>query len=331
MLTKLPRLTFAALLLASLVASFQAQAETFPSKPFRFIVPFPAGGATDAAARAMQPQLEKLFGQTVVIENRAGAGAVIGLDAIAKAAPDGYTFGIGPAGAMSVNPAMQVKMPFDVRKDLTPISGLCETPFILAAAANFPASNLRDLIAQAKASPGKLSIGHGGNGTSMFYAALLFTTMADVKIGLVPYRGTAPVANDLIGGHIGLGIVDPPPSQAALLDGRIKGIAISSKRRARFFPDIPTFDEQGLKGYEVGGWFGLVGPAGIPPDVLAKLNAAMVTALKDPEVVKRIHDIGMEPVPMAPAEFGAFIDKEIDKVGRVLAQAGDIPKDEAPK
>ena len=167
-LTKLPRVTFAALVLAGLVASLQAQAETFPSKPFRFIVPFPAGGATDAAARAMQPQLEKLFGQTVVIENRAGAGAVIGLDAIAKAAPDGYTFGIGPAGAMSVNPAMQVKMPFDVRKDLTPISGLCETPFILAAAANFPASNLRDLIAQAKASPGKLAIGHGGNGTSMF-------------------------------------------------------------------------------------------------------------------------------------------------------------------
>ena len=160
----------------------------------------------------------------------------------------------------------------------------------------------------------------------MFYAALLFTTMADVKMGLVPYRGTAPVATDLIGGHIGLGIVDPPPSQAALRDGRIKGIAISSKRRADFFPDIPTFDEQGLKGYEVGGWFGLVGPAGIPPDVLAKLNAAMVTTLKDPEVVQRIRDIGMETVPMAPAEFAAFVDKEIDKISKVLAQAGDIPK-----
>jgi len=320
------RLALAALLVTGLTASPGAWADTFPSKPFRFIVPFPAGGATDAAARAMQPQLEKLLGQTVVIENRAGAGAVIGLDQIAKSAPDGYTFGIGPAGAMSVNPAMQVKMPFDVQKDLTPISGLCETPFILAASASFPAKNLQELIAQAKTAPGTLSIGHGGNGTSMFYAALLFTTMADVKIGLVPYRGTAPVATDLIGGHIGLGIVDPPPSQAALNDGRIKGLAISSKSRARFFPNIPTFDEQGLKGYEVGGWFGLVGPAGIPPEVLAKLNAAMVTALKDPEVVQRIRDIGMEPVPMAPAEFGAFVDKEIDKITKVLAQAGDIPK-----
>lgn len=320
------RLALATAFIAGVAVEGQVQAQTFPSKPFRFIVPFPAGGATDAAARAMQPQLEKLLGQTVVIENRAGAGAVIGLDAIAKAAPDGYTFGIGPAGAMSVNPAMQVKMSFDVRKDLTAISGLAQTPFILAASANFPANTLQELIARAKAAPGTLSIGHGGNGTSMFYAALLFTTMADVKIGLVPYRGTAPVATDLIGGHIGLGIVDPPPSQAALRDGRIKGIAISSKRRFDFFPNIPTFDEQGLKGYEVGGWFGLVGPARIPPDVLTTLNAAMVATLKDPEVAQRIRDIGMETVPSTPAEFAAFIDKEIDKISRMLAKAGDIPK-----
>src|SRR3954451_6186979 len=160
----------------------EARAQTYPSRPIHFVVPFPAGGATDAAARAIQPNLEKILGQTVVIENRAGAGAVIGLDFIAKSAPDGYTFGIGPAGAMSVNPAMQVKMPFDVRKDLTPISGLCETPFILAAATNFQPNTLQEVIAKAKASPGSLSIGHGGNGTSMFFAALLFTTMADVKM-----------------------------------------------------------------------------------------------------------------------------------------------------
>src|SRR6476620_7811504 len=136
------------------VPATDAGAQSYPSKSIHFIVPFPAGGATDAAARATQPQLEKILGQTVVIENRAGAGAVIGLDAIAKSAPDGYTFGIGPAGALSVNPAMQVKMPFDVRKDLSPISGLCETPFILAAAADYPANNLQEVISQAKASPG---------------------------------------------------------------------------------------------------------------------------------------------------------------------------------
>jgi tripartite-type tricarboxylate transporter receptor subunit TctC len=303
----------------------EVRAQAYPSKPLRFIVPFPAGGATDAAARAIQPQLEKLLGQTVVIENRAGAGAVIGLDAIAKAAPDGYTFGIGPAGAMSVNPAMQVKMPFDVRKDLAAISNLAATPFILAAASTFKANSLTEVIAQAKAAPGTLSIGHGGNGTSMYFTALLFTTMADVQIGLVPYRGTALVANDLIGGHIGLGIVDPPPSQAALLDGRMKGIAISSKVRFPMFPNIPTFDEQGLKGYQVSGWFGLVAPAATPPEIIAKLNAAVVAALKDPEVDQRIRTIGMEPVPTTAAEFSAFIGSEIDKISKVLVKAGGAP------
>jgi tripartite-type tricarboxylate transporter receptor subunit TctC len=303
----------------------KVRAQAYPSKPIRFIVPFPAGGATDAAARAIQPQLEKILGQTVVIENRAGAGAVIGLDAVARAAPDGYTFGIGPAGAMSVNPAMQVKMPFDVRKDLAAISNLAQTPFILAAPASFKANSLKDVIAQAKAAPGTLTIGHGGNGTSMYFTALLFTVMADVQIGLVPYRGTVLVANDLIGGHIGLGIVDPPPSQAAIRDGRIKGLAISSKRRFDFFPEIPTFDEQGLKGYDVSGWFGLVAPAATPPDIIAKLNAAVVTALKDPEVAQRIRLIGMEPAPTTPAEFAALIDSEIDKISKVLAKAGGAP------
>ncbi|MEA2982829.1 MAG: hypothetical protein QOF09_4652 [Alphaproteobacteria bacterium] len=303
----------------------QARAQPYPSKPIKFIVPFPAGGATDAAARAIQPQLEKILGQTVVIENRAGAGAVIGLDAIAKAAPDGYTFGIGPAGAMSVNPAMGVKMPFDVRKDLAAISNLAQTPFILAAPATAKANSLGDVIAEAKAAPGTLSIGHGGNGTSMYFTALLFITMADVKIGLVPYRGTVLVANDLIGGHIGLGIVDPPPSQAALLDGRMKGIAISSKRRFPMFPNIPTFDEQGLTGYETSGWFGIVAPAATPPEIVARLNAAVVAALKEPEVAQYIRTIGMEPAPTTSAEFAALIDREIDKISAVLAKAGGAP------
>jgi tripartite-type tricarboxylate transporter receptor subunit TctC len=302
-----------------------ARAQTYPSKPIRFIVPFPAGGATDAAARAIQPRLEALLGQSVVIENRAGAGAVIGLDAVAKAAPDGYTIGIGPAGAMSVNPAMQVKMPFDVHKDLTAISNLAETPFILGAASTFKAESLTEVIAQAKAAPGSLSIGHGGNGTSMYFAALLFITMADVQIGLVPYRGTVLVVNDLIGGHIGLGIVDPPPSQAAIRDGRVKALAVSSKRRFAFFPDIPTFDEQGLKGYEVSGWFGIVAPAGTPREIIAKINAAVVAALKDPDVVQQIRTIGLEPSPSTAAEFSALIDSEIDKISKVLAKAGGAP------
>jgi len=307
-------------------APLAARAQTYPSKPIRFIVPFPAGGSTDAAARVIQPQLEKSLGQTVVIENRAGAGAVIGLEAIARAAPDGYTFGIAPAGAMSVNPAMQVKMPFDVRKDLAAISNLAETPFILGAASTLKAGSLGDVIAQAKAAPSALSIGHGGNGTSMYFAALLFITMAGVQMGLVPYRGTALVVNDLIGGHVELGIVDPPPSQAAIREGRIKALAVSSKRRFAFFPDVPTFDEQGLNGYEVSGWFGLVAPAATPPEIIARLNTAVVAALKEPEVIQYIRTIGMEPAPSTAAEFSALIDSEIDKISKVIAKAGGVPK-----
>jgi tripartite-type tricarboxylate transporter receptor subunit TctC len=303
-----------------------AQAQNWPSKPIRFIVPFPAGGATDAAARAVQPYMEKTLGQTVLIENRAGAGAVIGLDAVAKAPPDGYTIGVAPAGAMSVDPAMGVKLPFDVRKDFAPISNLSETFFILAASSAFKGQTLADVISQSKAAPGSLSIGHGGNGTSMYYAALLFTTLADVKVNFVPYRGTAPVANDLIGGHIALGIVDPPPSQAAIRDGRIKGLAISSKQRFDYFPEIPTFDEAGVKGYAVSGWFGVVAPAGTPPEIVAKLNAAVVGALKTEEVSKRIRLIGMQPAPTTSAEFGALINREIDKVSSVLKTAGAVPK-----
>jgi tripartite-type tricarboxylate transporter receptor subunit TctC len=320
------RLLIAAAAVSGLGPATEGFAQSFPAKPIRFIVPFPPGGATNIVARAMQPQLEKLLGQTVIVENRAGAGAVIGLVAVAKSAPDGHTIGIGPAGALSVNTAMQVKMPFDVRKDLAAISCIAETPFILAAAANFKAGSLAEVIAQAKAAPGTLSIGHGGNGTSMYFTALLFTTMANVQIGLVPYRGTAPVVTDLIGGHVGLGIVDPPPAQAAIREGKMRPLAVSSLRRFPFFPEIPTFDEQGLKGYQVTGWFGLVAPGATPRDVVAKLNAAVVATLKDPDVAQRIRTVGMEPLPMAPAEFQAFIDSEIDKISKVLEKAGGAPK-----
>ncbi len=303
----------------------QPLAQSYPSKPIRFIVPFPPGGATDIVARAMQPQLEKHLGQTVVIENRPGAGAVIGIDAVAKAAPDGHTIGIGPAGALSVNTAMQVKMPFDVRQDLAAVSNIAETPFILGAATAFKANSLADVIAEAKAAPGTLSIGHGGNGTSMYFTALLFTTMANVQIGLVPYRGTAPVVTDLLGGHIGLGIVDAPPARAAIREGKMKALAVSSKERFPFFPEIPTFDEQGVKGYEVTGWFGLVAPAATPPEIVAKLNAATVATLNDAEVAERIRSTGMAPKPTPVAEFKAFIDAEIDKIAKVLAQSGGPP------
>src|SRR5262245_4826065 len=191
-------------------------AQTYPSKPLRFIVPFPAGGSTDAVARAMQPALEKILGQPVVVENRAGAGGMLGVDAVAKAAPDGYTIGIAGAGALGVNIGERTTRPYDPKKDLALISRAAESPFILVATPSLAARTLADVIKVARAEPSRLSIGHGGNGTAMQLAALTFVTMADVKINLVPYRGTAPAVTDAIAGHVQLAIADPPPAMGAI-------------------------------------------------------------------------------------------------------------------
>lgn len=294
-----------------------SQTFAYPDRPIRFFVPFPAGGSTDAVARAMQPALEKILGQSVVVENRAGAGGMLGVDAVAKAAPDGYTIGIAGAGALGVNIGERTKRPYDPAKDLALISRAAASPFILVATPSLKADTLGDVIKLAKAEPGRLSIGYGGNGTAMQLAALMFVTMADVKINLVPYRGTAPAVTDTIAGHVQLGIADPPPSMGAISEGKLKLIAVTSKKRFSVFPNAPTFDELGLKDYDITGWFGIAAPAATPREIVIKLNAAVVAALKDAEVVRRIRTIGMEPTPTTFEEFSAFLDSEIKKAAKV--------------
>jgi tripartite-type tricarboxylate transporter receptor subunit TctC len=293
-------------------------AGAFPDKPIRFIVSFPPGGSSDAMARTVQAGLEKQLGQPVVIENKPGAGAMIGIDAVAKSAPDGYTIGLGGAGAFGTNLALGEKMPYDPRKDIVPVTGLAGSPFILAAAPSLKGKSLRDIIALAKADPGTLAIGHGGNGTGMHLTAEMLNQMAGIKLALVPYRGIAPVVNDLIGGHVALGIVDPPSAMAAMEAGKIETVAITSAKRFSRLPDIPTVAESGLPGFESNGSFGIVAPAGTPPDVIAKLNMAFVAVLNDPEVVERIHALGAVPMPMTPSEFGAYIARDLAKWEKVV-------------
>jgi tripartite-type tricarboxylate transporter receptor subunit TctC len=297
-------------------------ADAFPDKSIRLIVGFPPGGSSDAMARIVQQGLEKQLGQPVVIENKPGAGAMIAVDQVAKSTPDGYTIGLGGAGALGSNLGLGEKMPYDPRKDIAPVTGLAGSPFMLAAAPSLKGKSLRDVIALAKSDPGKLVIGHGGNGTLMHLTAEMLNQMAGTKIALVPYRGIAPVVNDLIGGHVTLGIVDPPSAMAALEGGKIETVAITSAKRFSRLPEIPTFAEAGLPGFESNGWFGIVAPAATPPDVIAKLNAAFVTVLKDPEVVERIRALGSEPMPMTPSEFAAFTAREIDKWMKVAQTAG---------
>jgi tripartite-type tricarboxylate transporter receptor subunit TctC len=300
-------------------------AQTYPSQPIRFIVPFPAGGSTDAVARAMQPALEKILGQPLVVENRAGAGGMLGVDAVAKAAPDGYTIGIAGAGALGVNIGERVKRPYDPAKDLALISKAAGSPFILVAPPALNANSLGDVIKLAKAEPGRISIGHGGNGTAMQLNALMLVSMADVKINLVPYRGTAPAVTDTIAGHVQLAITDPPPSMGAISEGKLKALAVSSKTRFSMFPDVPTFDEQGLKDFDITGWFGIVAPGTTQRAIVMKLNAAVVAALNDPEVVRRILTVGMEPAPMTPEQFSTYLDSEIAKVEKLQAMGDDKP------
>jgi tripartite-type tricarboxylate transporter receptor subunit TctC len=300
-----------AVLALDLAPAGPLRAQSWPDKPIRFFVPFPAGGSADAVARAMAPALEKTLGQTIVVENRSGSGGMLGVDAVAKAAPDGYSIGIAGAGALGVNIGERTKRPYDPQKDLAKISRAAESPFILVATPGLNATSLADVIRLAKADPSRISIGHGGNGTAMQLAALTFVTMADLKINLVPYRGTAPAVTDAIAGHVQLAIADPTPSMGAIAQGKLKAIAVSSKQRYPQLPDVPTFEELGLKGFELTAWLGVVAPAATPPDILGKLSAAVMAALKDPEVARRIRNVGMEPTPTTPAEFSAYIDHDI--------------------
>ena len=299
-----------------------AWAQSYPTKPIRLVVTFPPGGSSDIVARAMQPHLEKRLGQPIVIDNRPGAGGVIGLDAVAKSLPDGYLIGVGAAGALVVNVSLREKMPFDPLTDLAPISGLAITPFVLAAPLSFAPNSLAEVIALARERPRSISIGHGGNGTAMHLTAQLLNHMAGINLTLVPYRGTGPVTQDVLAGHVQLGITDIPSSISLIESKQIKIFAVSSANRVTTLPDVPTFAEAGLPGYESIGWFGFVAPAGTPPDAIARLNEAIVTALHSPDVQEQIRKIGAEPMPMTPAQFSDFMRSEISKWAKVVAASG---------
>jgi tripartite-type tricarboxylate transporter receptor subunit TctC len=296
-------------------------ANVYPDHAVRLVVGFPAGGSSDAIARIVQPSVEKQLGQTLVIENRPGAGGAIAIGMVASAPPDGYLIGLGGAAGLGVSLGVQENLTYDARKDLAPVTGLASVPFILAAANSLRGKTLRDIIAMAK-QPNKLVIGHGGNGTLMHLTSEMFNQMADTGIELVSYRGMAPVVTDLIGGHIPLGVIDPPSGITAIEGGLITPIAVSSAHRYRRLPDIPTFAEAGVPGFEATGWFGIVAPAGTPNDVIAKINAAFVAALKDPTIVGQIRALGSDPLPMAPEEFSRFLEREAKKWETVATKAG---------
>jgi tripartite-type tricarboxylate transporter receptor subunit TctC len=310
-----------ALVLAGLTMAVAAQTTDFPRQPVRMVVTFPPGGSADAVVRMIVPRLTEKLGQQVIVDNRPGAGGNVGLSLVAKAPADGYTLGVGAAGALSANSSLYAQMPFDPIKDFQAVSGLAAIPFVLVGSPTLPAHTLKDLLALARAQPDKLSIAHGGNGTAMHLSAALLAQMADVKLVQVPYKGSGPAALAVLAGNVQLAVVDLPAALQQIRAGKLVAYAVTSPKRLPQLPDVPTASEAGLTGYESIGWFGVVAPAGTPPAVVQRLNAEITGALNDEAIRTHMRDLGVEPMPTTPEVFEAYIKSETTKWAKVIHQA----------
>lgn len=298
-----------------------AQAADYPSKPIKIVVTFPPGGSADAIIRILSTRINDKMGQPLVIDNRPGAGGNIGLSVVAKAAPDGYVLGVGAAGGLTANSSLYPQMPFDVAKDFQPITMLAAIPFVLVGHPSVPAENMQQLIAYAKSQPGKVSIGHGGNGTAMHLSTALFTQMTDLKMIEVPYRGSGPAAMDTLSGQIQLSITDLAAALPHIKAGKLKAFAVTSPKRLNNLPEVPTLSESGLTGYDSTGWFGLVAPAGTPAAIIQRLNTEFTAALNDEAIKTQMRQSGMEPVATSMEGLDAYIKSETQKWAKVIRQA----------
>jgi tripartite-type tricarboxylate transporter receptor subunit TctC len=298
-----------------------AQAADYPSKPIKIVVTFPPGGSADAIIRILSTRINDKMGQPLVIDNRPGAGGNIGLSVVAKAAPDGYVLGVGAAGGLTANSSLYPQMPFDVAKDFQPITMLAAIPFVLVGHPSVPAENMQQLIAFAKSQPGKVSIGHGGNGTAMHLSTALFTQMTDLKMIEVPYRGSGPAAMDTLSGQIQLSITDLAAALPHIKAGKLKAFAVTSPKRLNNLPEVPTLSESGLTGYDSTGWFGLVAPAGTPAAIIQRLNTEFTAALNDEAIKTQMRQSGMEPVATSMEGLDAYIKSETQKWAKVIRQA----------
>lgn len=306
-------------LLATVPAAAQA---AYPNKTITIIVPFSAGGTTDILARIVGQALTTELGQTVVVDNRAGAGGNIGGQAAARASADGYTLFMGTVGTHAINASLYKKMPFDPIKDFAPLTRVANVPNLLVANPAQPFKNVKELIAYGKAHPGQLNFGSSGNGTSIHLSGELFKTMAKVDMQHVPYKGSAPAMTDLLGNQIAIMFDNMPSAIQHVRSGKLRAIAVTTAKRSPELPDVPTIAEAGVPGYEATSWFGLFAPAGTPPAVISKLNTAVVKVLANSEIKKKINEQGAEVYSETPEQFAAFIQKESVKWGKVVRDSG---------
>ncbi|WP_376088938.1 Bug family tripartite tricarboxylate transporter substrate binding protein [Roseomonas sp. CCTCC AB2023176] len=295
--------------------------ERFPSRPIRLISTFPPGGSSDVIGRILASRVEARLGQPVVIENRPGAGGNIGMEAVARAAPDGHTLGIGAAGALAVNPSLMPNMPYDPLRDLAPVTMLAGIPFVLAASPRLNVRSIAELREAARGRAQPMTVAHGGTGTAMHLSAELLKQAADLPLEPVPFRGSAPALTALLGGQTDLAVIDLTSMAGLQGQGNVVPLAVTTSARVRSMSGVPTIAEAGVAGYESVGWFGLVAPARTPAPVIAALNAAFTEALREPEVRARLEAIGTVAQPTTPEEFAAFIASETRKWAEVIRRA----------
>ncbi|MEO8486541.1 MAG: tripartite tricarboxylate transporter substrate binding protein [Betaproteobacteria bacterium] len=311
----------AALALLAIVASGLAWGQAYPSKPIRLVVPFPPGGAVDFYARVVQQPLSEALGQPVIIENRAGASGMVGIDLVAKAAPDGYTLGLGNIASLAINVGIYDKMPYDPAKDLTPITHTIDVNYALVVHPSLAAKTVPELVAYAKANPGKVAYGSAGSGSLPHLATELFKSITGTDIVHVPYKGGGPMVTDLLGGTVQMVIADQANLMPHVKSGKLRAIAVASPKRSPNFPELPTIGDA-LPGFQAVAWNGLVGPPGLPPDIVAKLNAAVVKVMAMPEVRDKLAGGGLDVVGDTPDEFARFIRSEIAKWSAIAKQVG---------
>src|SRR3954464_7173341 len=298
-----------------------AAAQEFPAKPIKLIVPFPAGGPNDIIARLVGQRMSELTRQPVVIDNRGGQAGVLGTDAVAKAAPDGYTIGIVSASALVINPSME-KVPYDVEKDIAPVTLVVTVPEMLAVASNVPANNMAELVALARSQPGNLNFPPAGVGGLPHLAGELFKLTAKLDIVHVPYRGAAPAINDLVSQQVQMTFLDLPVILPHIKAGTLRPIALGSPTRAPTAPDVPTTAEVGMPDLLIENWYGMIAPGGTPPAVVARLNRIATAAMHDPAVKEKLADQGLTVVGDTPEHFRAFIGSEAAKWAKVINDAG---------
>ena len=299
-----------------------ASAQTYPTKPVRIIVPQAPGGASDALARIIGQRLSERWHQPVVVENRAGAGGLIGTDAVAKSAADGYTLLLAYDGTHAVNASLYKTLPFDPVKDFITVATLANVPFVLAVNASSPAKDVRQFIALGRASPGKLTYGSAGNGSVNHLLGAMFGKGAGVQFVHVPYKGAAPAITDLIGGSLDAVFTSIPSVISHIQSGRIRALAVTSKKRSAALPDVPTIAESGLAGFAVAPWFGLLAPASTPADVVARINDDVAALMMTKEVIDAFAAQGAEPFRTTPAEFGALLRSDIERWAVVVRESG---------